>query len=162
MGWEHGDRFLDSHRSSGFDLRAQTRNRGLTSAGLSLAQHALRRVIVVIPYLSIIEQNAKVYREILGSENVLEHHSAVELAPTDRVRRGEHSIQELRKKMKFRTVGERAKVIAVDTIVVDRRILRRMQRYINGTHPERCVPTRLSTPTKTFQSACIICYPFGS
>ena len=36
VGWEHGDRFLDSHKSSSSDLRAQTRNHGRISAGLSL------------------------------------------------------------------------------------------------------------------------------
>ena len=42
--------------------------------------HGMKRVVYVIPYTSIIEQNAKVFAEILGPENVLEHHSQTELA----------------------------------------------------------------------------------
>lgn len=37
--------------------------------------HEMNRVIYVAPYTSIIEQNAQVYREIFGCENVVEHHS---------------------------------------------------------------------------------------
>lgn len=48
----------------------------------------LKRIFYVIPYTSIIEQNAEVFRNIFGWQNVLEHHSnfdpaAVETDDTD-------------------------------------------------------------------------------
>jgi CRISPR-associated endonuclease/helicase Cas3 len=39
------------------------------------ATHGMKRIIYVIPFTTIIEQNAGVFKDILGEENVLEHHS---------------------------------------------------------------------------------------
>lgn len=42
------------------------------------AKHNLERIIYVIPYTSIIEQNADVFRAAVGADQVVEHHSNLE------------------------------------------------------------------------------------
>ena len=37
----------------------------------------LKRIIIVLPYINIIDQTADILKRILGSENVLEHHSSI-------------------------------------------------------------------------------------
>ena len=56
---------------------------GKTVASLSFAlaqakARRMKRIVYEIPYTSIIEQTAQIFREILGDENVLEFHSGVQ------------------------------------------------------------------------------------
>lgn len=61
---------------------------GKTTASLGFAlkqicSQGMRRIIYVIPYTSVIDQNAEVFKKILGEENVLEHHSGILYDPEE-------------------------------------------------------------------------------
>ncbi len=63
-----------------FLLANSSHRRWKTYASLLFAlEHAVkrdaRRVVYAVPYTSIIEQNARVFRDVLGERSVLEHHA---------------------------------------------------------------------------------------
>lgn len=99
--YDNPQRELDKKRNQlRFDcINAAAGNRGLfsltapTGSGKTLASlafalnHAVKnnmeRVIYVVPYNTIIEQNAKEFEKILGENNVIQHHSNIEYDDKD-------------------------------------------------------------------------------
>lgn len=88
---------------------------GKTAASLAFAlnhasEHHLSRVIYVIPYTSIIDQNAAVFKDILGEECVLEHHSGIDYESS------EDDVSSLAVKRKLATENWDASVIVTTAV----------------------------------------------
>ena len=83
-------RMMSAHPKGVFSLTVPTGGGKTLSSLLWAMRHAVRygmkRIIIAIPYTSIIVQTASILKGIFGEENVLEHHSHAELSAIKDIR----------------------------------------------------------------------------
>lgn len=76
----------------------------LVSLGFALDHakaHGMDRIVYGIPFTSIIDQNAAIFRDVLGDDIVLEHHSAIEDERQDRKRENDEGERDAAAKMRL-------------------------------------------------------------
>lgn len=97
----------------------------LASLGFALDHakaHNLRRIVYAIPFTSIIDQNAAIFRSVLGDDVVLEHHSSID----------EEKFQERERRDKLkRAMEDWAAPVVVTTNV-------QLFESLFGNRPSRC------------------------
>ena len=91
----------------------------LASLGFALDHakaHGTERIVYGIPFTSIIDQTAAIFRDVLGKEIVLEHHSAIEDERQDRTRENEEGEPDVAAKMRLAMEDWAAPVIVTTNV----------------------------------------------
>jgi CRISPR-associated endonuclease/helicase Cas3 len=91
----------------------------LASLGFALDHaklHRMHRIVYGIPFTSIIDQTAAIFREVLGEEYVLEHHSAIEDKGQDRKPPDQDGERDLRDKMRLAMEDWAAPVVVTTNV----------------------------------------------
>jgi CRISPR-associated endonuclease/helicase Cas3 len=91
----------------------------LASLGFALDHakaHGHRRIIFAIPFTSIVEQTAAIFGQILGRENILEHHSAIDQANDRPARDPDRKSPDTRDRMKLAMEDWAAPVVVTTNV----------------------------------------------
>jgi CRISPR-associated endonuclease/helicase Cas3 len=94
---------------------------GKTLASLGFAldhtmSHGMDRIVYAIPFTSVIDQTAAIFRDVLGEQHVLEHHSAIEDESQERRWPDREGERDLRDKMRLAMEDWSAPVIVTTNV----------------------------------------------
>ena len=91
----------------------------LSSLGFALDHakvHGMDRIVYGIPFTSIIDQTAAIFRDVLGEKIVLEHHSAIEDERQDRKREDQEGERDIHAKMRLAMEDWAAPVVVTTNV----------------------------------------------